>query len=299
MSERFAWARSETVTLARDWVTSALGGIAFLVLLWDRLLVPLPGHSRIVSLAVLGLVLLLGLRRLRTALTAGRRQAELCEAMFPSLWAAYQFLEPDPLSEDVRHFYNEQTWQFEIDGRDGVYRASISVTNMHTDPTEFIPVKVSGDSPVLFEDIEAYFVDKKTNTKYPVDKDDMIYDKPYVKCFRVNFPSPLQRGDTFEAEVVCKWPGTFSKRDDFVFMAFQRFTQGVRRATAKVILPSPPRFYRVAIWEKNKVPRLATGAEGIRARLEGSTIVWEKEEPRQDCVYIVGFRREDLPRASA
>lgn len=286
------WLGKEPVRAIRDWLGFALALVAFGVWLWDRYVAPRPASWRLAAAVVLGTVMLSAMAGALWGLKKHREVAALRRLLQWSFWSAFMHMHSDPLSEDPWHCYSLHQWEFRIKEADGTYIATIKGTNVTNTRTWYVPHLVSGDSASSFEALNAHYFDLKTGNEYPVKKEDLLIDEPFRKCFRVVLPSPLGKGEDFALRVHCFWRGTFGREDDFVFMAFGRFKQGVKKAVAKVVFPTSPIHYRVAAWEKDKEPEYLAG-EKISPEGDMAALTWEKQDPRSDCMYIIQFRRSD------
>ena len=131
-------------------------------------------------------------------------------------------------------------------------------------------------------------MDKERNSLLPWK---LLQDEPYAKLIELLFHRPLGTRDSFDVEFSCRWPGTFTRREDYVFFPMHYFQLGVEKLVGRLILDDEP-GYIVGMRLVGETSEAEPRQPSLDER-EGKFVVsWEIDNPQH--IYVLRFSRGDL-----
>lgn len=191
---------------------------------------------------------------------------------------------------DKVHHFSEIKASYEVRGFDGFYSVLYAGRNMSRRPSRSMVRIVGGDSAIDKELLQMRIS--------PVNPSDTFHwefikekETPFRKPFRVYFPTPLQKGNEFAFEVAGQWPGTFGRKEDYIFFPIQLFKRGIQVLRLQAILPSCPLRYEGVVLKgiRYAVAKVQPTLEETDA---GCSIAVTLEKPRH--LYAIWFTRGDI-----
>jgi hypothetical protein len=170
-----------------------------------------------VFLALLVYLLLVVLFALKKKLKLQKKETkelwDIQDTFFKSL---YTVIKSDPSFKESQHklFLVEVNHKIR-NTNDYVYVHSVG-KNIYNEPSNFIKLRISGDSPV--DDVKILGLkakDKKSGIDLyaePMKEFETLHFKPY----KIYFKDPLPKNGDFDIEITYKWPGEFTKLSNYV-----------------------------------------------------------------------------------
>ena len=119
----------------------------------------------------------------------------------------------------------------------------------------------------------------------------LLKDNPYEKLIEIYFFAPLHPGDTFDIEFSCRWPGTFTRQEDYVFYPIHYYKHGVEKLVGELILRAAPSHVEGLRFD-GKTLELDPTQPRMRRRRGEFVITWEIKNPRY--IYLLQYGRQDI-----
>lgn len=199
-----------------------------------------------------------------------------------------QYIKPDPLLVDKTHRFSLIEQTVRIEGTDNLFTLRYKGTNASKNASRFFRDAVTGDSAVDSPRMEIKAWDNLNKIQLNWK---LLKDEPYEKLFEIYFQQALDKGADFDIEVSGKWPGTFTRKEDYVFYPIHFYKRGVEKFVGKLILDHPP-TYLEGIRIVGRTPK-PEGVKPLIGQKDGKhVVVWEIEKPKH--IYILQFGRQDI-----
>lgn len=199
-----------------------------------------------------------------------------------------QYVEPDPLLVDNTHTFLLIQQTYLIDGYDGTFVLRYHGKNAINQMSQCFRDSVVGDSAADTSLMAIKVVDKGKNVPLTWK---LLKDEPYEKLIEIYFLQPLNFGDEFDIEFSCRWPGTFTRREDYVFYPIHYYKHGVKKLVGELILNAAPSYVEGIRFDGGKA-MLETVQPQIQRRENKFIVTWEIENPTH--IYILQYGRQDI-----
>jgi hypothetical protein len=199
-----------------------------------------------------------------------------------------QYIEPDPLLVDNTHRFLLIQQTYLIDGHDGAFVLRYHGKNATNQISRCFRDSVVGDSAADTSLMAIKVVDKDKNVPL---RWKLLKDEPYEKLIEIYFLQPLNFGDEFDIEISCRWPGTFTRREDYVFYPIHYYKHGVKKLIGELILNAAPNYVEGIRFDGGKA-MLETVQPQIQRRRNKFVVTWEIENPKY--IYILQYGRQDI-----
>lgn len=245
--------------------------------------------------AVLGVVAVhTAVRVHRVSRRPDRRVVVLGELKRPDYTrlAISQLTRPDPLVADRVHAFTLIDQEFVIEGVDVRWTFTYEGRNSAAHPSRMFRDVMTGDSQGDLQLMEIRAVDLLHGQ--PMDWS-AVSDEPYRKVLDFHFPRPVLPGEEFRIQLSCRWRGTFTTIESYVFFSFGLRRRGTERFRGTIVVPGIPDYVEGVRYDGRVI---TTEIDQPRVTSEDgrTTIVWEVENPLAEPrgVYAVDFKRTDL-----
>jgi len=189
---------------------------------------------------------------------------------------------------DNKHQFSLIQQTYILDGYDGKFILRYRGNNSKKQVSRFFRDSVVGDSPADTSKMEIQVLDKIR--KLPL-KWRLLKDESYEKLIEIYFFQPLNLGDGFDIEFSCQWPGTFTRREDYVFYPIHYYKRGVEKLIGKLVLNAVPSYIE-GIRFDGKTLEIESTPPRISKKQSKSVVTWEIENPKY--IYILQYGRQDL-----
>lgn len=264
--------------------TLILAGVAYLISVTSGLLpgIVIPGPVAI-PLVIATIIMLPVLILAVVVLRLSKKKASHKLPYNPALiWYT------DPLLVDNTHRFLLIQQTYLIDGYDGTFVLRYHGKNATNQMSQCFRDGVAGDSVADTSLMAIKVVDKAENVPLTWK---LLKDEPYKKLIEIYFRQPLNFGDEFDIEFSCRWPGTFTRREDYVFYPMHHYKHGVKRLVGELILNAAPIYVR-GIRRDGKKTMLEPVQPQIQRRENKFVVTWEIENPKH--IYILYYGRQDI-----
>lgn len=191
---------------------------------------------------------------------------------------------------DSRHHFSEIKASYEVKGFDGFYSVLYAGRNVSRKASRSTVCLAGGDSAIDRHLLKLHV----TRIHPPADPGWEFLEEnetPFRKPFRIYFPSPLEKGGEFAFEVSCCWPGTFGRKEDYVFFPVQRFRRGIQVLRLQVVLSSRPIRYEGVVLKRGRY-KIAKTQPVLEETAAGWSIAVMLQKPRR--LYVIWFTRRDI-----
>lgn len=201
------------------------------------------------------------------------------------------FQENSRIFSNSSHRFSMIEASYDIVGFDGYYTVLFQGQNVSRKPTRSIVRLVGGDSAIDTSVLRLEILPRRPTESLTWDFV-RAEETPYRKPFRIFFSSPLKKRDEFAFEVRCCWPGTFSRKDDYVFFPIHHFRKGIDLLRLRVILGQHPVKYEGVVWVRGRY-RVADTQPTLEPFGEGRwSIAVTVRKPKH--LYAIWFTRKDI-----
>lgn len=277
--------------------TLILAGITYLIGVLSGLLprVTIPGPIAIPLVTIILLILpllvaIVGLRlyQKRNHIIRSIRLREPSKPIDLERLGFSQYIEPDPLLVDNKHRFSLIQQKYILEGYNGAFVLRYQGKNVTKQISRFFRDSVVGDSAADVSFMAIKVVDKIRNVPL-IWK--LIKDEPYEKLIEVYFCEPLNFGDEFDIEISCQWPGTFTRREDYVFFPIHYYKHGVEKLIGQLVLNSSPSYIEGLRFDGKRV-ELEPVQPKMQRKGRKYVITWEIDNPKY--IYILQYGRRDI-----
>jgi hypothetical protein len=194
----------------------------------------------------------------------------------------------DPLLIDETHELTLVEQTYIIKGNDAQYILRYKGKNVSDDISRFFRDGVVGDSPMEVALMNIQVVDNIRNIPM---KWKVIKDSPYEKIIEIYFFQPLIPGEGFDIRWSCRWLGTFTRSEDYVFYPVNYYKRGVKKLIARIVLDKKPKYVELIKINGEKI-ELEPQRPKIREENEKCVITYEIDNPK--FIYVIQFGRQDI-----
>jgi hypothetical protein len=199
-----------------------------------------------------------------------------------------QYVMPDPLLVDKTHKMSLIHQTYQIKCYDGIFTLRYQGKNAGKEVSRFFRDSIASDSAADISLMDVRVIDKIKDIPL---KWKLLKDKTYQKLMEIYFFQPLYPGEEFSIEISCRWPGTFMRREDYVYYPVHYYQKGVRKLIGELVLDLEPTYIEGVRFNGKKL-ELEVERPQITKRNERYLIRWEIEKPQN--IYILHFGRQDI-----
>jgi len=199
-----------------------------------------------------------------------------------------QYIEPDPLLVDNSHRFLLIQQKYVLEGYDGTFILRYKGENVTTEISRCFRDSIVGDSAADVSQMGFRVLDKTNGVLL---KWNLLKDEPYEKLIEIYYHQPLCLEDIFDIEFSCRWPGTFTRRDDYVFYPIHYYKHSVEKLVGELVLNAAPSYVEGIRFDGKQV-KLEVTQPFIRKKRGKFVVRWEIENPKY--IYILQYGRQDI-----
>ena len=148
---------------------------------------------------------------------------------------AVDILREQPPKQDHVHQFTQIIEEYIIHGESGSFNWVLEGFNATDNPSEAMVVKLSGDAPSDFVELNFHALDLRSEET--VMSHTIMVDNAYLKVVSIQFPAPLSPAEYFKIRVSCHWDNIFPRvqRNKYVFFNWSAYAaKGVDRHVCRL-----------------------------------------------------------------
>jgi hypothetical protein len=190
---------------------------------------------------------------------------------------------------DIHHHFTYIEEVYVMHGDDCTFNWLLEGENESDMTSKQIVFKITGDSEVDFESLDASAIDELHNSELKIG---LLRDDPLLKVLSIMFGKPLEPKDKFRVRFSCRWSNSFprTREIDYVFFLWGVYAQrGIARFTGRIVSDVPLWDFVLDRLDGSKRRRAERQPREVEASRGRTVLEWKQESPQQ--AYLLRFRK--------